>query len=85
MDYIVYIIIILIVVVLVYLPRKSQDKALRKMQSELKVNDKIITYSGLSGKIEEINEDKLIVLLNPDRIRITLEKWSVAGIDERRE
>ena len=53
------------------------------MQDELKKGDKIITYSGLSGTIEEILEDRIILSTNPDNVKISIEKWAVAGIDDR--
>ena len=33
--------------------------------------------------IVEVLEDRIIVELNPDKVRISIEKWAVAGIDER--
>lgn len=63
--------------------RRSQEKKLKKMQSELKVGDKIITYSGLSGTIKEVLEDRIIVSLNPGKVDISIEKWAVAGLDDR--
>lgn len=63
--------------------KKSQDKQLKKMQDELKVNDKIITYSGLSGTIKEVMEDRIIISLNPSNVEMSIEKWAVAGLDDR--
>lgn len=63
--------------------RRKQEKDLKKMQDELKKGDKIITFSGLSGIIEEVIEDRIIVSLYPDKLKISIEKWAVAGIDDR--
>ena len=54
------------------------------MQEELKKGDKIITYSGLSGEIEEILEDRIIIIANPDKVKLSIEKWAIAGIDDRK-
>ena len=54
------------------------------MQEELKKGDRVITYSGLSGKIEEILEDRVIINVNPDNIKLSIEKWAIAGIDDRK-
>ena len=63
--------------------RRKQEKDLKKMQKKKKKGDKIITFSGLSGIIEEVIEDRIIVSLYPDKLKISIEKWAVAGIDDR--
>lgn len=77
------VILILVVYYAVYAQRAKEQKKIKKMQDDLKKDDKIITYSGLSGTIEEVLEDRVIVKLNPDNIKISIEKWAVAGIDDR--
>ena len=69
---------------LLMLPRKKQAKEIEKMQKELKKGDKIITYTGLSGTIDEVLEDRIILITNPDKIKLSIEKWAVAGIDDRK-
>ncbi len=69
---------------LMMLPRKKQAKEIEKMQKELKKGDKIITYTGLSGTIDEVLEDRIILITNPDKIKLSIEKWAVAGIDDRK-
>lgn len=83
-DYIYWIVIILIVAAMVYWPRKSQEKQLKKMQDELKVGDKIITYSGLTGEIKKIENEQITVSTNPSQVELTVEKWAIAGIDDRK-
>ena len=51
---------------LMMLPRKKQAKEIEKMQKELKKGDKIITYTSLSGTIDEVLEDRIILITNPD-------------------
>lgn len=75
---------LLLLYYLAMLPKKRQQKEIKKMQSELKKGDKVITYSGLSGTIDEIVEDRIILLAYPDNIKISIEKWAVAGIDDRK-
>lgn len=53
------------------------------MQDDLKEGDKVITYTGLSGTIEKILEDRIIIKTRPDNIKLSIEKWAVAGIDDR--
>ena len=83
---IITIITILLILGLYYLtllPRKKQEKEIKKMQEDLKIGDKVITYTGLSGVIEEVLEDRIILKTNPDGIKLSIEKWAIAGLDDR--
>ena len=62
---------------------KKKAKELKIMQDNLKKGDKIITFSGLSGVIEKTEEDRIIISTNPDGIKFEIEKWAVAGLDDR--
>ena len=73
----------IILVVILLIIYYASMYPLKKMQDELKKGDKIITFSGLSGTIEDIKEDRIILLLNPDKIKISIEKWAVSGLDDR--
>ena len=79
---------IAIIVLLIYYAgtwqRKKQQKELEKMQNELKKDDNIITFTGLSGKVEEVLEDRVIVKLHPDNVKISIEKWAIASLDNRK-
>lgn len=63
--------------------RRKNQKELKKMQDNLKKGDKVITFSGLAGVVEEILEDRIIISLYPDKTKISIEKWAIAGIDDR--
>ena len=61
---IITIITILLILGLYYLtllPRKKQEKEIKKIQEDLKIGDKVITYTGLSGVIEDVLEDRIIL------------------------
>ena len=53
------------------------------MQENLKEGDKVITHSGLSGVIEKIEEDRIILKTYPDNVKISVEKWAVVALDDR--
>ena len=83
---IITIITILLILGLYYLtllPRKKQEKEIKEMQDDLKKGDKVITYTGLSGVIEEVLEDRIILKTNPDNVKLSIEKWAIAGLDDR--
>ena len=79
----VLVIIIFLIYYMSYSERKKQEKKIKKMQDELKKGDKIITYSGLAGTIDEIKDDRIILKTYPDNVKISIEKWAVAGLDDR--
>ena len=69
-----------------YFPKKRENNERKKMQEDLREGDKVITYSGLSGVIKEIkrDDDRVILKLMPNQnIEVTIEKWAIAGLDER--
>lgn len=87
MEYIQFIVTIIIILVIFYIANslsRKQQKELKKMQSEIKKDDKIITYSGLSGIVSEVMEDRVIVKLYPNMTEISIEKWAIAGLDDRK-
>lgn len=79
----VLIIIIFLIYYMSYYERKKDEKKIKKMQDELKKGDKVITYSGISGIIDKIEEDRIILKTYPDNVKLSIEKWAVAGLDDR--
>ena len=75
--------IIFLIYYITYYGRNKDAKKIKKMQDELKEGDKIITYSGLAGIIDKIEEDRIILKTYPDNVKISIEKWAVAGLDNR--
>lgn len=69
---------------LLTIPKRKQAKEIKQMQDNLKKGDKIITYTGLSGIIDEVLEDRIILQVYPDKNKLSIEKWAVAGIDDRK-
>ena len=87
MEYIQFIVTIIIILVIFYIAdiqNKKQQTELKKMQSEIKKDDKIITYPGLSGIVSEVMEDRVILQVYPNMTEISIEKWAIAGLDDRK-
>ena len=86
MEYIQLIITVIIILLVFgfseYL-RKKQAEDTKKMQADIKVNDKIVTYTGLSGTVKEVLEDRVIINANPSEVELSIEKWAIAGTDDR--
>ena len=86
MEYIQFIVTKIIILVIFYIAnyaKKKQDKKLKKMQDDLKEGDKIVTYSGMAGVVSKVLEDRIILKTYPNEIEISIEKWAVAGLDDR--
>lgn len=84
---IIYTVFMCLIILLIYYcgtyKNKKNQKKLKEMQNNLKIGDKVITFSGLKGKIVKIEQDYVIVELYPSDTKISIEKWAIAGIDDR--
>ena len=79
-------VVVLMIAVVYYMvdsQRRQAEKKLKEMRENLKVDDKVVTFSGLAGVIEEILEDRVILKLYPDDVKVSIEKWAIAGLDDR--
>ena len=86
MEYIQLIVTIIIILVIFYFAnhaKKKQDEEIKKKQNEIKQGDKIVTYTGLSGEVSQVLEDRVILKTNPGMVEMSIEKWAIAGIDDR--
>lgn len=87
MEYYIKLGVTLVIILLIFWmadsQRKNQNKKIKQMQDDIKVDDKIITYSGMSGKVVRIEEERVIIQLNPSNVEVAIEKWAIAGIDEK--
>lgn len=79
-------VVVLMIAVVYYMvdsQRRQAEKKLKEMRKNLKVDDKVVTFSGLAGVIEEIFEDRVILKLYSDDVKVSIEKWAIAGLDDR--
>lgn len=66
---------------LLFLPIQRQKKQQRRMLSELKNGDVVVTSGGIIGSIVGINEDDTLVLrVKPGDIRLQVTRASVASL-----
>lgn len=87
MEYYIKLGVTLVIILLIFWmadsQRKNQNKKIKQMQDDIKIDDKIITYSGISGKVVRIEDERVIIQLNPSNVEVAIEKWAIAGIDEK--
>ena len=79
-------VVVLMIAVVYYMvdsQRRQAEKKLKVMRENLKVDDKVVTFSGLAGVIEEILEDRVILKLYKEDVKVSIEKWAIAGLDDR--
>ncbi len=77
------IIMFVILYLLLIRPQQKKAKETQKMQDSLKVNDKVITSSGIYGRVVSIKPDKGIVVLEIDdtnKVRIDIQKNAIIGV-----
>ncbi|MPN11125.1 hypothetical protein SDC9_158426 [bioreactor metagenome] len=72
--------IILIMYFLMIRPQQKRQKEHQKMLESLKVGDKVITTSGMHGKIDQVT-DKTFVL-QFENLKITFEKSAIVAKSE---
>lgn len=71
------IIMLAIFYVLLIRPNQKREKAIKAMRDSLKPGDQVMTIGGIGGKIVAIEGDKVILELEPDKIKIAVERWGV--------
>ena len=50
------------------------------MKSALKVGDKVVLYSGLVAVIVAVEEDELILEVEPDNVRLRFKNWCIRNV-----
>jgi preprotein translocase, yajC subunit len=61
-------------------PQKKRQQQMEDMKSALKVGDKVVLYSGLVAVIVAVEEDELILEVEPDNVRLRFKNWSVRNV-----
>jgi len=56
-----YILIFAVFYFLIIMPQQKRAKKEKQFESDLKVGDKIITKSGIHGKVAELSKDNLVI------------------------
>ncbi|MCK9328873.1 MAG: preprotein translocase subunit YajC [Candidatus Cloacimonetes bacterium] len=77
-----------VIYLMILKPQQKQKKEHQAMLNNLKINDKVITSSGIIGKITNIKEDKNILVIRVDETtntKIEFQKSSIVGVIEKEE
>ena len=62
-------------------PQRKKDKAIKEMQSTLKVGDNVVVSGGMFGRIAEVGHDCFLIEFGINKgVRIPVRKFDVLGI-----
>ena len=64
---------------IILLPSKKKQQKVQEFLDRLKVNDKIITTSGIYGQITRLGEQSVQVQI-ADKVRVEVSKASIGGL-----
>lgn len=65
---------------ILFVPENKRRKKYAAMQSNLKVNDEIMTRGGIIGKVISIHDNYIILESGPDRCRVKLDKNGISTV-----
>ncbi|MFC3883059.1 preprotein translocase subunit YajC [Bacillus songklensis] len=60
-------------------PQQKRQKAVQKMQSELKKGDKVVTIGGMHGIVDSIDEGQVIIK-GGDGSRLTFDRAAIRDV-----
>lgn len=63
---------------LIIMPMKKRQRKIQDFQSSLKVGDKVVTTSGIYGKITRVN-DNSVQLEVADKVRLEIARQAIGG------
>ncbi len=80
MSFLPFILMFVVIYFLLLRPQQKKQKEQRKMLSELKKGERVVTSSGIFGTIVGINEkDNIIVLRIAENVKIEILRNSISG------
>lgn len=83
MSFLLIIIMFALLYFLMIMPQQKKQKELQKMLDSLQVNDRVITTSGMYGRVATIKPDKNTVVIEIDEtnhVRVEFQRGAVATI-----
>ncbi len=65
---------------LLFMPMQRQKKKQKKMLEELKSGDTVMTNGGIIGAVLKVQDDRLILRVKPDNLKIEIARSAVANL-----
>ncbi|MBI4971529.1 MAG: preprotein translocase subunit YajC [Candidatus Omnitrophica bacterium] len=66
-------------------PQQKRQKALQLMIKNLKKGDKVVTSGGMIGTVWGVAEDKVVLKVGEDEVKLEFEKSSISGLIKPKE
>ncbi len=63
---------------LIIAPQRQKEKELRKLLSELKKGDEVVTLGGIIGTVEKLSEDTAELRVS-DKVTLTFQRSAIQG------
>ena len=60
-------------------PENKKQKETEAMRSSVRNGDSITTIGGIVGTVIDVKEDKVIIEVGADRVRLELVKWAIGS------
>ncbi|MGB0165588.1 MAG: preprotein translocase subunit YajC [Luteibaculum sp.] len=60
-------------------PQMKKNKELKKFRENLKQGDKVVTMSGIHGRLKDIDEDTVVLELENGKVRVDKSTLSPSG------
>ena len=64
------------------MPQKKREKKLQELQGALKIGDEILTFSGIYGKIINVNNEVVTIEASAEKTKLNIAKWSIKEVLE---
>ena len=76
------VLIFLIMYFIVFMPEQKKKKQLKKMISELKKNDQVVTSAGIHGTVVMV-KDKTVILRVDDNVKMEFDKEVIVSVQKQ--
>ncbi len=62
-------------------PENKRKKEAEQTRNSVKTGDEITTIGGITGKVVNVKDDKIVIETSADQVRIELMKWAISSND----
>ena len=61
-------------------PQKKKEKEANEMRNSLQIGDAVTTIGGITGIVNSLHEDELILETSNDRTKICFKRWAIQEV-----
>ncbi len=60
-------------------PENKRKKEAEQMRSSVRTGDKIVTIGGIVGTVVNVKENRIVIEIGADQVRLEVEKWAISS------